>query len=40
MVTEPTSEIGSEIPYFDLDYLRSTLGQFNNTILTMVAGKK
>ena len=40
MVTEPTSEIRSEIPYFDLDYLESTLGQFNNTILTIAAVKK
>ena len=40
MVTEQTSEIGSEIPYFDLDYLESTLGKFNNTILTIAAVKK
>lgn len=39
MVTEPTSEIRSEVAYFDLDYLGSTLGQFNNTKLTIVAGK-
>ena len=39
MVTEPTSEIRSGVAYFDLDYLGSTLGQFNNTILTIVAGK-
>ena len=40
MVTEPTSEIRSEVAYFDMDYLGSTLGRFNNTILTIAAVKK